>query len=147
MVKLAQCSNSPIKVFYGSKKHTEKGNLLTVQRSENHKAVRRGYMQNTWPPTYLRIMFDGLWVQSLTLPCSIKMSVSLWPTEFKTDSVLCVCKYSKFLRSAWNNGLAIIISLDRQKKSWNLRRTTVYAQRWYNGFHISLTFRHRASCL
>jgi len=61
-------------------------------------------------------MFGGLWVKSLKLPCSIKMFVSLWPTEFKTDCVLCVCKYSNFLRSARNDGLAIITSLDRQMK-------------------------------
>jgi hypothetical protein len=75
-------------------------------------------------------MYGGLWVKLLKLPCSIKMFVFLWPTEFKTNCVLCVCKYSNFLRSAWNDGLAIITSLDRQTKSLNLRRSTTHAQLW-----------------
>ena len=43
----------------------------------------------------------------------------------------------KLLRSARNNGLAIIASLDRQTKSWNLRRSTNNAQLRYNGFRSS----------
>ena len=40
-------------------------------------------------PICLRVLFERLWVKSLELPCAIKKkSVSLWPTEFKTDCVM-----------------------------------------------------------